>query len=374
MSHVTRRSVLQHAAAGAAATLIARPAPGQQPPDEVLPDERRAMAAAADGFRNDFNIPGLSVAIARAGRLVYAAGFGTADSGLPVAPSHLFRIASVSKPITSVAIFTLIEQGRLRLSDRVFGQQGILAGQYGRRPYKPFVEDITIEHLLTHTCGGWQNDGRDPMFSNPQMNHAQLISWTLDNAPLTAQPGTKYAYSNFGYCVLGRVIEHVTRQRYGSYALSAVLNRCGIRDMRISGNTREQRVPGEVAYYPDGNPYGMNVTRMDSHGGWIATASDLVRFATHVDGLAPERSILQPETIRTMTTASNANSGYAKGWAVNPRNWWHNGSLPGTTSIMVRTGSGFCWAALANARHLDSGGALDKLIWTMVGQVKAWKA
>jgi CubicO group peptidase (beta-lactamase class C family) len=212
------------------------------------------------------------------------------------------------------------------------------------------------------------------MFKNPQMNHQQLIAWTLDNAPLVTAPGTKHAYSNFGYCVLGRVIEKVTRQSYANYVGAAVLGRCGITGMRIAGNTRAQRAQEEVAYYPDGNPYGMNVTRMDSHGGWIASASDLVRLTLHVDGFSAERDILKPDTIRTMTTPSEVNRGYAKGWAITGRNWWHNGSLPGTTSIMVRTGSGFCWAALANARHGNSGGALDRLVWTMARTVKAWKA
>ena len=375
MTGLSRRALLRRAACGTAAAawmpLRALAEPNGQ---EASPDERKAMAAAAEGFCRDFNVPGLSVAIARAGRLVYAEGFGLADQGNPVKPSHLFRIASVSKPITSVAVFTLVEQGRLSLSDKVFGANGILQGQYGPRSRRPFVEDITVEHLLTHICGGWQNDGNDPMFKNPQMSHQQLIAWTLENQPLLNPPGAKYAYSNFGYCVLGRIIEKVSRQSYASYATSAVLGRCGITAMRIAGNTRAQRSPNEVAYYPDGNPYGMNVARMDSHGGWIASATDLVRFAMHVDGLAAERSILKADTIKTMTAPSAANRGYAKGWAVNGRNWWHNGSLPGTTSIMVRTQSGFCWAALANARHGESGGALDRLVWTMVRAVGAWKA
>jgi hypothetical protein len=78
-----------------------------------------------------------------------------------------------------------------------------------------------------------------------------------------------------------------------------------------------------------------------------------------------------------MTTASSANAGYAKGWAVNRvPNWWHTGSLPGTTSIMVRTASGFCWAALANTREAsgDTGGAMDRMMWDLVRQVKRWKA
>jgi len=71
------------------------------------------------------------------------------------------------------------------------------------------------------------------------------------------------------------------------------------------------------------------------------------------------------------------NSGYARGWAVNNApNWWHSGSLPGTTTIMVRTASGFCWAALTNTRATgqpDIGLALDNMVWDMARKVSAWK-
>jgi hypothetical protein len=121
----------------------------------------------------------------------------------------------------------------------------------------------------------------------------------------------------------------------------------------------------------------MNVRRMDSHGGWLATARDLAMFASHVDGHSPSRNILDPTSIQDMTTPSPANAGYAKGWAVNRTpNWWHSGSLPGTASIMVRTASGFCWAALANTREAvaDTGGAMDRMMWDLVRQVKRWGA
>jgi hypothetical protein len=78
-----------------------------------------------------------------------------------------------------------------------------------------------------------------------------------------------------------------------------------------------------------------------------------------------------------MTTGSGPHAGYAKGWSVNKAsNWWHTGSLPGTTTLAVRTHTGYCWAAFTNTRRPDSAidGDLDKLIWTMVGQVKAWRA
>jgi CubicO group peptidase (beta-lactamase class C family) len=343
------------------------------------PAERAAMAQLAQAFMEKYAAPALSVAIGHADTLVYEEAFGWADREAREAasPQHLFRIASVTKPITSVAIFSLIEAGRIDLGDRVFGPGAITGTDYGRPPYQPHVDEITIEHLLTHTGGGWANHGADPMFMNPGMNHAELIAWTLRNRPLDNPPGRHHAYSNFGYCVLGRVIEKITRQPYSAYVRDSVLRRCGIDDMAIAGNTLGQRHPREVKYYGQGdNPYGMNVKRMDSHGGWIARPADLVRLFSHVSGFSPPANILRPETIKVMTTAPAANAGYAKGWAINKGgNWWHNGSLPGTSSIAVRTRSGLCWAAFTNTRRDSSlGGDLDRLVWAMVREVKAWRA
>jgi hypothetical protein len=78
-----------------------------------------------------------------------------------------------------------------------------------------------------------------------------------------------------------------------------------------------------------------------------------------------------------MTSPTSANPRYAKGWAVNQYgNWWHNGSLPGTATIIVRTHSGFCWAALTNTRRRQSGmeGDLDRLVWIMARKAAAWNA
>ncbi len=337
------------------------------------------MSNLAGAFMQQYNVPGLSVAVGRAGALIYEDAFGWADREKreAVSPMHLFRIASVTKPITSVAIFSLIEESRIQLTDRIFGPGAITGTDYGRPPFHPQVDEITVENLLTHTGGGWSNAHADPMFMNLEMNHAQLIEWTLRNRPLDNPPGQHYAYSNFGYCVLGRVVEKISRQSYEAYVRNSLLKRCGINDMMIAGNTLAQRQPREVKYYGQGdNPYGMNVARMDSHGGWIARPADIVEFFMHVDGFPAPPNILKPQTIRTMTTASVANAGYAKGWAVNKfNNWWHSGSLPGTATIAVRTRSGFCWAAFANTRRSNSPleGDLDKLVWNMVREVKSWQ-
>jgi CubicO group peptidase (beta-lactamase class C family) len=347
---------------------------------EPAPSERSAMSNAARAFMQQYEVPALSVAVGHAGMLVWEDAFGWADreNREAVSPNHLFRIASVTKPLTSVAIFSLVDASRIRLTDRIFGPGAIFGTDYGKPPYHPQVNEITLEHLLTHTGGGWSNVKDDPMFMNVQMNHAQLIEWTLRNRPLDHPPGTNYAYSNFGYCLLGRVIEKITGQSYEAYVRNSVLKRCGINGMSIAGNRLDQRRPGEVKYYGQGdNPYGMNVERMDSHGGWIARPAEFTQFLMHVNGFAAPANILKPETIRTMTSASAANAGYAKGWAVNRfDNWWHNGSLPGTSTIGVRTHSGFCWAAFVNTRRKNSSidADLDKLVWTMVRQVKSWRA
>jgi Beta-lactamase/Bacterial tandem repeat domain 1 len=98
-------------------------------------------------------VPGASVALAHQGRLVFAQGYGVADQATnePVTTAHLFRIASLAKPITSVAVFRLIEAGQLQLTDRVFGAGGILGTTFGTQPYGPNIDQITVQHLLEHT-------------------------------------------------------------------------------------------------------------------------------------------------------------------------------------------------------------------------------
>lgn len=383
MQKITRRACLKRIAWGATAIpallrsgqIQARDFATQPSPTA---NQRVAMAGIASRFMARYGVPGLSVAIARHGQFVYSEGFGSADQATDerVTSSHLFRIASVSKPITAVAIYDLVEQGRLGLDATVFGPGSVLGSDYGKT-YPAFVQEITLRHLLTHTAGGWEKGEHDPMFLNNGMDHRELIAWTLAHQPLPGKPGMRYAYSNFGYCVLGRVLEKVTGEPYAEFVQQGILGRCGAVGMRLAGNTRSERVSGEVAYYGQGgeNPYGMNVRRMDAHGGWLATPQDLVRFATHVDGFDTTPNILSGNTIRAMTTASTANPGYASGWNVNAaNNWWHMGSLPGTTSIMVRTSSGLCWAALANTRAPGIDLALDNMVWEMARTVPSWRA
>jgi D-alanyl-D-alanine carboxypeptidase len=359
-------------------------------------------------YMAEYQIPGMSIAITRKGRLVYAKGFGLAkkESGLEiVGVFHRFRIASVSKPITAVAIMTLIEQQNLALTTRVFGSGSIFGTDYGFSTLSPqnqsFLSQITVQHLLEHRVGAWPNtnDPIDPMMIQTQLNQEQLITWTLQNRPLTKPPGTDHVYSNFGYCLLGRVIERVSKRTYAEFVQESILSRCGITTMAIAGDSLAERQSDEVVYYGGqqivkvqiggithkyqiyDDPYLVPVSRMDAHGGWIASAVDLVRFAVHVDGVSQPPDILNATSLQTMITPTAGK--YAKGWQIfqdpDEHNWYHKGRLPGLTSLLLghkplptglgMIGDDLCFAVLANTRHPNDEQQdpmednLDRLMW-----------
>ena len=271
-----------------------------------------AISELGEAFRRKYRLPGVSLAMTYRGKLKLLACFGSAnrEESEPVRPRHQFRIASVSKPITSVTILRLVEEGHLSLDAKIFAKGGHLsrfAKMATDRKQQNRLERITVRHLLEHSAGGWSNKrGEAPMFAKAALGlpHDELIRWTLQNRPLANDPGEVYAYSNFGYCLLGRVIESVTELSYEQAAKTIVLDRVGAKATFIAGHKQHQRRPDEVVYYDKYDPYGrnMDVARMDAHGGWSSTPTDLVRFAQHVDGFANPRDILKPSTLRMMTT------------------------------------------------------------------------
>jgi CubicO group peptidase (beta-lactamase class C family) len=354
-------------------------------------------------------VPGVSVAIAYKGRLVFAKGYGYADTSTnePVTTKHLFRIASLSKPITAAAIFTLLEKRRypqevgerwvphgwvpvLSLNEKVFGQGGILGTTYGTPPPNSKVDQITVRHLLEHTSG-WNQNGQpgnppDPMFDSSHINDTQdqLISFMVQQPIVDPAPGTHYRYLNIGYLILGRVIEARSGMPYADYVQQAVLTPCGIQDMHIAGNTLADRRPNEVHYYPGPsspyNPYALLVDRMDAHGGWIACPTDLLRFLVRVDRFAPPPDILSSPSTLTMVTPTTATkpppatppnnvANYAKGWGVHTTvaagqdNYWHEGNIAGTEAFFVRTTDQYCVAILANSRDDSTQANLDQMMF-----------
>jgi CubicO group peptidase (beta-lactamase class C family) len=175
---VTRRTVLQASLLGAAGVLRTMPTTAQSPPAGPTPSERERLAHLAADLMDWYEAPGLSVSIATKGEPVYVEAFGFADKERQetLTTQHRFRIASVTKPITSAGILLLMQAGRLRLTDHVFGPNSILGDEYKTPLNRHDIERITIEHLLTHTSGGLPNDHDDPMFKNKEMSHRELIN------------------------------------------------------------------------------------------------------------------------------------------------------------------------------------------------------
>ncbi len=354
-------------------------------------------------FMQKWNLPGGSVALVKDGRLLYARGFGEADKGTPVQPHHLFRIASLSKPITAMAIMKLIQDGMLQADALVFGEKGILHMPEYQQIADERINRITVRHLLEHTAG-WDreiNPLGDPMFNSVMIakemqvaapaNQQAIIQYVLSK-PLDFEPGTKFSYSNIGYCIVGRVIEQVTGLSYGEYVYQHILQPLGIADIQLAKNMYEAKHEKEVRYYDNSSrglmpsvyepnvkvayPYGgFNLEAMDSHGGWIASATDLAKLLVATDGFNTKPDFLQAATIHTMITPCQHYPGYAMGWFVNNSgNWWHTGSLAGSSAIMVRLQEGYSWVVLFNGNPQTHAyfSALDQLMITALRKVQIW--
>lgn len=275
---------------------------------------------------------GISVAVAKDDRLVFAKGYGSTrrTDGYPsqVNAANLFRIASVSKAITGTAIMKIWEEGEFNngLDTLIFGDssndQTIFNDIYEPTSgYGANVEDVSLAHLLEMTQGGWTGycDGGDPMFYDYWgKDHDELISYAIENTGVGNNTyylnefENRSCYSNFSYCLLGRVIEDVTSYSYEDYVKEEMLRAVGINDMHISENTNLRF--NEVNYNGAGNN---NFKRFDSHGGWISSAKDLVKFGV----MTENNTFISNNTWNRMLTCDTPGCGnYKKGWDRKPEN------------------------------------------------------
>lgn len=346
--------------------------------DNSLTDTR-AFESAEKGiewFMKNWSIKGASVAVAKEGKLLYARGFGYASlpDSLPVEPYHRFRVASVSKLITAVAIMKLQEEGRLTVTEKVFGPGAILDDTLFAHPKDRRVFDITVGHLLAHE-GGWSQRYGDQMFMPEVISRTMDVPMPVDlktiirfalSKNLHFAPGTGQSYSNLGYSILGLVIEEASGMDYETYCRRKILEPLGIFDMSLGRNLPEDALPLEVSYYEVENAplrpsvYGTgemvpasrggnDIETLGAAGGWVATAPDLMRLLLAVDGFDEPKDILLPESIEFMTDVYN---GFAPvGWRATMPNgtWWRTGSFSGTTAMLKRMPDGTAWVVLMNS-------------------------
>lgn len=324
-----------------------------------------------------WEINGAQLAIMRGDSLIYARGYGWADveRQQPMEPSHIMRIASVSKLVTAIGVMKLREMGRVRLSDRVFGPQGILSDTaYTHAIRDKRYYDITVEQLLRHKAG-FNNYAGDPMFSTRYIimqnhlaappDHRTLLRILLRRR-LGYTPGTAQCYSNLGYTLLSMIIEKRSGMKYEQFMRRHVLEPAGCHDFHIAGSYLRDRLPHEVHYYmhKGSEPvyeynnsgrlvekcYGENdIPRLEGAGAWCASAAELCRLVAAADLLPAKRDILTPASVRLMTTPA-ADHGFSIGWNFTPTNgpWVRTGSLSGTSAIVLRYPDGQCWVLITN--------------------------
>lgn len=246
--------------------------------------------------------PAISVAVVENGRVAYARAFGVADvtAKTPATPQTRFRIASVTKTITAVAVMQLVEAGRVRLDEKVASY--LVNVPHGR--------EITIRQLLMHTSGLW-NYGDEAISSGrvakPTTPYAILASLSL--RPLEAKPGTGFAYSNTGYVMLGLVVEAVTRRTLREYEREHIFV-----PAKMSSTTVGNAPAGTpVAHgYLDATgtvpaPYSPSWFYAD--GDVVSTASDIARF----DAALMDGRLVKPATFAQMQSSDIAAPEFGQG-------------------------------------------------------------
>jgi len=329
-------------AIGAGLPLIAGSIPVGKAEDVGLSSERlKRVSEAVDRHITAGNVAGAVTLVARRGKIAHfeAQGVMDVDTKKPMAKDNLFRLASMSKPITGVAIMMLVEEGKVRLTDPVSrfipefatlnkvavprpGPPGAPAGppaqgrQGGGAPAYDVVSvnrPITIADLLKHGSGLVSGGlgAADAARLAPRTPTDTLATYIpkLANVPLDFQPGTLWRYSGqAGFDVLSRVVEVVSGQTYDRFLQERLL---GPLNMPDTGFSAPASKAARVVTMSESTPNGLrSVARTDSTvyfsgaGGMISTAEDYLQFAQMMlnGGELNGRRYLSPQTMALMTS------------------------------------------------------------------------
>jgi serine beta-lactamase-like protein LACTB, mitochondrial len=310
-------------------------------------------------------LPGLSVAVGVGGDLVWAEGFGWADleSRAPITPDLRFRIGTASTALTSAAVGLLLEDGRLRLDERI--QTYVPAF-----PEKPWP--VTLRQLMGHVAGV-RNDGGDegPLLSEHCDRTVEGLPAFADRR-LLFEPGTRYRYSSYGWILVSAAVEAAAGEPFTAFMRRRVFEPLGMGDTRPDSAT-EPIANRVTPYFPRfaANPrYGLHLTRpldYSCYAGssvFLSTPSDLVRY-----GMAIERgTLLKPATVQLLQTpqrlASGQETGYGLGWdletvtlAGQETRWvGHSGTSLGgmVASLMTFPEDGIVVAVTSNIAYADT--------------------
>jgi len=312
----------------------------------------RALEARASQLAGEGELSG-AVLVAKDNRVIFSHAYGLADRnrGIPNTIGTRFRIGSMNKMFTAVAILQLVEAGEVKLTAPL----GTYLPDY---PNREVATKVTSHQLLTHTGG--TGDIFGPAFDAHRKQLRALADYVklYGKRGLEFAPGSRWAYSNYGFILLGVVIEKVTGQSYYDYVNAHIYAPAG---MTGSGSLPEDRAvpdrsigytnpPGTTAWVPntDTLPY-----RGTSAGGGYSTVGDLARFAHALLShklLSPHSTkLLMAGKVRTDTGTRYA-YGFDDARAADGNGWvGHGGGAPGMNGdLRIYPKSGYVVAVLAN--------------------------
>lgn len=281
--------------------------------------------------------PGVVVLIADRNKIIYEESFGTAsiELNVPMRPEMVFRIASITKQYTAIAILQLVEQGKMSLTDSI---QRFVKDF----PYKGHT--VTIQNLLTHTSGLTDYEMLDFHIPNAiriDFSPKQLIN-SLAVLPLEFVPGTKYHYSNSNYLILGAIIEQVSGKKYSHYLQENIFTPAGL--MHTYYDSPDQIIMNRVSGYTENgagyrNAGYISMNQVFSAGALLSTASDLFLWhqALHAGKLVKKETL--EKAISPFVLSNGALSEYGYGWFIKDfhgnRFVGHGGAIDGFRSIAV---------------------------------------
>lgn len=296
--------------------------------------------------------PGAAIAVMRNGRLIWSEGFGLADveQQVPVTRRTVFRIGSVSKPLTAAALGHLVEEGKVDLDAPI--QQYVPSF-----PVKGYP--ITVRQVAGHIAG--IRHYRDGEFENQR--HYQTVLEGLNifrDDSLLFPPGTRYSYSSYGWNLISAVIEAASGEPFLPYMRREVFRRAGM--LHTYPEFADSIIPFRADFYSyaDSQHLMLNAPYVDNSykwagGGFLSTAEDLATFGQAM----LEHKLLKPETVAlfwtSLRTTDGQETGYGIGWSTGRDSSGHRrightgGAMGGTATLQIYPEEHMVIALLVNS-------------------------
>jgi CubicO group peptidase (beta-lactamase class C family) len=277
------------------------------------PSATESLATTVDGLlaaRLEAVAPGGVVLVAKKGAIAYkkAVGLATVKTATPMQPEMVFRIGSITKQFTAIAILQLVEAGKISLQDSI--QQYVADYPHKQSP-------ITIEHLLTHTSGikdyqAITNRAAERTSYTPQ----QGVEY-FKNEPLEFKPGSKFKYSNSNYYLLGYIVEVVTGQSYASYVQHHLLDKADLQHTAyLTANQIIANMPQGYSRFDKVLELAelQEITTLYAAGGLASTAEDLFKWhqALRAGKLLSKKLLKKAHTPYRLSDGTYSDYGY--GW------------------------------------------------------------